>query len=100
MLRISPRNKPLPKKTPPPPSPLAQQQKSSPSLHHNDMISMLRLDLGVFRVRRRARLEVVGRFLKRRVQRASDFPAQTASCSCSSQRSLARGVGGEPEGEE
>lgn len=43
---------------------------------------MLRLDLGVLRIGRRARLEFVRRLFKRGVQRASDFPAQAASCNC------------------
>ena len=62
---------------------------------------MLRLDLGVFRVGRRARFELVRRFLKRRVQRSPDFPAQAASCSCSSQRNPGRGrrEGGRTGGE-
>lgn len=43
------------------------------------MISVLRLHLHILRIPRRARLQVVGRFLIRSVQRSSYFPTQAAA---------------------
>ena len=43
------------------------------------MISMLRLHLHIFRIPRRARLQLVGRFLIRSIQRSAYFPSQAAA---------------------
>ena len=53
----------------------------SPSLYHDNVISMPRLHLHKLRVAGRARLQLIGRFLKRCIERAPNFPAKAASLS-------------------
>lgn len=47
-----------------------------PPFNHDDVITKARLGFGVFRVRRRAGLELVCDFFKVRVQTAAWFPAK------------------------
>ena len=54
---------------------IAQTISSLPALHHNYMVPIPGLDLDVFRIGRRAGLQVVGGLLERRIEGTSDFPA-------------------------